>query len=127
MPRGRSAAAADHRVQRRRLLEGREAEALRRAAACEELLAVGARLEEALLSAAAMEVFLELLAGAAGSGEARLADHPVEMWLRDTAGISVIRSEMGRLTLHARAVQVSAPGVRPMETVTVKARANSTL
>ncbi|MGP0053066.1 MAG: DUF2397 domain-containing protein [Solirubrobacteraceae bacterium] len=126
-PRGRSAAAADHRVQRRRLLERREAEALRRAAACEELLAVGARLEEALISSAAMEVFLELLAGAAGSGEARLADHPVEIWLSDSAGISVIRSEMGGLTLHGRAVQVGAPGARRMETVTFNARAKATL
>lgn len=109
-PRGRSARAADHDLQKRLLLQRREQEAERRDAACAELVSVGRHLERAQLSAAAMGVLLELLAGASASGSARLADQPVVVWLEDGPDDTVIQSDMGALTVHGRSVVVGRPG-----------------
>ncbi len=109
--RGRSARASDHTDQKRCLLALREAEAERRATACAELLAVGAHLADAYLSAAAMAVLLELLANATSAGQATLADHPVTLWAAPCEGLHVIRSDLGNLTVDCRALSISPPGV----------------
>lgn len=105
-PRGRSAPAADHSRQKERLLATRTAEADRRATACAELLAVGPRLSEARLSAAAMWVLLELLANATSSGQASLPDHGLTLWVTPAPGTLVVHSEAGNLTVHGRALSL---------------------
>jgi uncharacterized protein (TIGR02677 family) len=104
--RGRSAAAADHSAQKRMMLARRQEEAERRDAACAELIAVGRHLEKAHLSATAMGVFLELLSTASASGRSRLFDRPVSMWLLPIPGETVVRSDLGRLTIEGRSVTV---------------------
>jgi len=106
---GRSAPAADHTQQKERLLASRAAEADRRATACAELLAVGARLADARLSAPAMTVLLELLANATSAGHASLPDHPLALWVTPCDGILVVHSDMGDLTVHGRALSLTAP------------------
>ncbi len=112
-PRGRSSTAADHSTQKRLLLARRQEEAERRDAACAELVSVGRHLEMAQLSAAGMWVFLELLSAAGSTGESRLSDRPVAMWLRPATGDTVIRSDLGRLTIEGRRVVVGRPGEAP--------------
>ncbi len=109
-PRGRSAGGVDHSDQKRLLLARRQEEAERREAACAELISVGRRLHEAQLSAAAVTVFLELLSSAASAGEATLVDRPVAMWVRPWPGGSVVRSEVGRLTIDGWRVAIGRPG-----------------
>jgi uncharacterized protein (TIGR02677 family) len=107
--RGKSAQAADHTHQKERLLATRAADADRRATACAELLAVGARLADARLSAAAMTVLLELLANATSAGHASLPDHPLALWVTPSDGILVVRSDMGDMTVHGRALSLAEP------------------
>jgi uncharacterized protein (TIGR02677 family) len=109
-PKGRSASATDHGTQKRLLLARREEEAQRRDAACAELISVGRRLDVAQLSAGAMTVFLELLSSASTSGEATLVDRPVTLWLEACTEGSVIRSDIGRLTIEGRLVTIGRPG-----------------
>jgi len=106
---GRATRPADHTDQKERLLATRAAEAERRATACAELLAVGGRLAEARLSAPAMAVLLELLANATSAGHASLPDHPLTLWVTPSDGILVVHSDMGDMTVHGRALALSAP------------------
>jgi uncharacterized protein (TIGR02677 family) len=105
---GRSAHAADHTHQKERLLASRAAVSERRATACAELLAVSARLADARLSAPAMTVHLELLANATAAGHASLPDHPLELWVTPSDTTLVVRSDMGDLTVHGRALSLAA-------------------
>ncbi len=107
--RGRSARAADHTQQKERLVASRAADADRRATACAELLAVGARLADARISAPAMTVLLELLANAMSVGHASLPDHPLALWITPFDGIMAVHSDMGDLAVHGRALLLSAP------------------
>ena len=58
-------------------------------------------------------MFLELLSAAGSTGESRLSDRPVAMWLRPATGDTVIRSDLGRLTIEGRRVVVGRPGEAP--------------
>jgi uncharacterized protein (TIGR02677 family) len=108
--RGRTAAARDHRLQRERLAAESAQEAVRRATACAELLAVGDKLGEARLSAAAMRVVLELLGSAASAGGSRLPDHPVGLVAQSSEGTFVIRSAMGDLSIDGLWLEIVGPG-----------------
>ena len=61
---------------------------------------MGRQLGRAQLSAAAMGVLLELLAGAASARWSRLADRPVALWLAESDEDMVVRSEIGSLTIE---------------------------
>jgi hypothetical protein len=108
--RGRATPAADHSLQKLCLLEARAEEAERRRVACAELIAVGPRLAVARLSAPAMAVLLELLAGATSTGRATLPDHPLTLWVAPSDGALVVHSEMGNLTVYRQALSF-APAV----------------
>jgi uncharacterized protein (TIGR02677 family) len=107
--RGRATPAADHSFQKLHLLEARAEEAERRRVACAELLAIGPRLAEARLSAPAMAVLLELLAGATSTGQATLPDHALTLWVAPSEGSLVIHSETGNLTVYRQALSFAAP------------------
>jgi len=107
--RGRTTPGADHSLQKWKLQEARAAEAERRQRACAELLAVGPRLADARLSAAAMAVLLELLAGATSTGRATLPDHPLTLWVTPSDASLVIRSEMGNLTVYRQTLSFASP------------------
>jgi hypothetical protein len=91
------------------LQEARAVEAERRDRACAELLAVGPRLADARLSAPAMAVLLELLAGATSTGRATLPDHPLTLWAAPSDASLVIHSEMGNLTVYRLALSFAPP------------------
>jgi len=107
--RGRTALAADHAAQKERLVTIRGLEDESRAAACAELRALGARLDEAQLSASAFAVLLELLANATSSGRATLPDHPVTLWVAQSEGRLLIRSDTGNLTVDGLALSIGSP------------------
>ena len=109
--RGRTAVGADHAAQKASLVALRAMEDESRAAACAELQALGARLSEAQLSGSAFTVLLELLANAASSGRATLADHPVTLWVVRSEGQFVVRSNLGSLTVDGLVLSI---GSRPV-------------
>ncbi len=106
---GKATRPADHTHQKECLLATRAADAERRTTACAELLAVGARLADARLSAPAMAVLLEMLANATSAGHASLPDHPLTLWVTPSDGILVVHSDMGDMTVHSRDLSLSAP------------------
>ncbi len=105
-PRGRVVRVPDHGAQKQRLLDQRRRDDERRAAAIAELAAVGDRLGDVRLSAAAMAVVLELLSLAtarfgpdlAGS-TAVLVDAPLTLWVEPHDGDARLRSIVGDLTM----------------------------
>ncbi len=122
VPRGSAAVAPNHLHQRRKLLEARDRETARRAAACAELLAVGADLEAVKLSAAAMEVLLELLSSATSGGFSTLTDYPVALHSLPAIGTMVVRSESGSLTVHGRSLVIAAPGAMVQTAAAIASR-----
>jgi len=56
-----------------------------------------------------MTVLLELLANATSAGHASLPDHPLALWVTPCDGILVVHSDMGDLTVHGRALSLTAP------------------
>lgn len=119
-PRGRVSPAADHSRQRERLVAGRQAEALRRADACTELLAAGRQLDRVRLSVPAMQVLLELIAAATatmgsdgGLAWATLLDRPMTVWLLPSGPATTVRSGGGDLTVHGLRVVVTVVGESP--------------
>ena len=119
-PRGRLVRVADHSAQKERLAADRRLEAERREQAVAELLAVGDRLDEVRLSAAAFHVLVELvgqatarfgpdLAGAC----AALIDANVVLWIEPSERSMTVRSPTGDLTVHGFRLAVTAAGRQP--------------
>jgi len=118
-PRGRVAPVADHRAQKERLTAERRLESERRAQAVVELLAVGDRLGEVRLSAAAFQVLVELLGQATArfgpdlaGANAALVDAGVILWVEPSDGSTTLCSATGDLTVHGFRLAVAAPGRR---------------
>lgn len=115
---GRTARLRDHGAQRRRLAEEHRRLVERRQGAAAELVAAGWRLDEIRLSAAAMELLLEMLSRATAdrAGNSTVSsglpdDNDAELWLVDTPGDAMtITSEHGEFTVEARRVVVTLPG-----------------
>jgi uncharacterized protein (TIGR02677 family) len=119
-PRGRVVRVADHRAQKARLVAERRREAAQREQAIAELLAVGDRLDEVRLSAAALQVLLELLAQAAArfgpelaGASAALVDAGVVLWVEPAGAPTTLRSAVGDLTVDGFRLTVTAAGRRP--------------
>jgi len=120
-PRGRVVRVADHGAQKERLAADRRLEADRREQAVAELLAVGDRLDEVRLSAAAFRVLVELLGQAMArfgpdlaGASAALIDANLVLWVEPSDGSVTMHSASGDLTVHGFRLVVLATGRRPM-------------
>ncbi len=119
-PRGKAARVADHGPQKARLAAERRQEAERRERAVAELVAVGDRLGEVRLSAAALAVLIELVGRATArfgpelsGARAGLVDADVTLWIEPADGVMTVRSATGDLTVHGFRMAVTASGRRP--------------
>jgi uncharacterized protein (TIGR02677 family) len=122
-PRGRVVRVADHSAQKERHAAERRRQAAQRAAAIDELLAVGSRLDEVRLSGPALGVLLELLAKATArfgpdlaEVSAGLVDAPIVLWLDPAPGRTTLRSAVGDLAVDGFRLAVTRPGQRPAAT-----------
>jgi uncharacterized protein (TIGR02677 family) len=120
-PRGRLVRVADHGAQKERLAADRRLEADRREQAVAELLAVGDRLDEVRLSAAAFHVLAELLGQATArfgpdlaGASAALIDANLVLWVEPSDRSITVHSASGDLTVHGFRLTVLAAGRRPM-------------
>lgn len=119
-PRGRVVRVADHGAQKERLLAERRRDDERRAAAVDELAAIGDRLADARLSGAAMGVVLELLGLATArfgpdlaGATAALVDAPLTLWIEPCDGDVTLHSPIGDLTVDGFRIAVTVGDRRP--------------
>lgn len=120
VPRGRVVRVPDHGAQKQHLLDERRRDDERRHAAIEELAAVGDRLGEARVSAAAMAVVLEMLGLATArfgpdlaGATAALVDAPLTLWIEPFHGDVTVRSPVGDLTIAGFRLAVTVDQRRP--------------
>ncbi len=119
-PRGRAVRVPDHSGQKQRLLDQRRRDDERRAAAVDELAAIGDRLADSRMTAAAMAVVLELLGLATArfgpdlaGATAALVDAPLTMWIEPYDGTVTLRSAVGDLTVSGFRLAVTVDDRRP--------------
>ena len=119
-PRGRVVRTPDHGAQKQRLLDARRRDDERRAAAIDELAAVGHRLGAVRLSGPAMAVVLELLGLATAklgtdlaATDATLVDAALTLWLEPAEGDLTLRSPIGDLTVEGVDLAITVDGRAP--------------
>ena len=119
-PRGRVVRVADHGAQKHHLLDERRREDEQRAAAIDELAAVGDRLGEIRVSGAAMAVLLELIGLATtrfgpelAGVTASLVDAPLTLWIEPYPGDVTMHSPIGDLTVCGFRLAVTADRHQP--------------